>query len=120
MPVSDPIYMINYNNKIFRPISNTANGEVDSQMCFKYKQSGNVVTCTYSGNRIISGHLIALVGKNGELEMRYHQVNTQGNLMTGICKSTPEILPNGKIRLYEKWKWTTGDLSEGESTLEED
>jgi hypothetical protein len=51
--------------------------------------------------------------------MRYHQVNTKGELMTGICFSTPEILLNGKIRLHEKWEWTSGDKSVGESIIEE-
>jgi len=39
--------------------------------------------------------------------------------MTGICKSKPEILPNGKIRLHERWQWTSGDLSLGQSIIEE-
>ncbi len=51
--------------------------------------------------------------------MRYHQININNELMTGICVSTPEKLSNGKIRLHEKWKWTSGDQSEGESILEE-
>jgi len=51
--------------------------------------------------------------------MRYHQINTKGELMTGVCKSKPEILPNGKIRLRETWQWTSGDLSKGESLLVE-
>lgn len=111
--------MINYDNKIFNPISNSENGEVDLSMQFVYKQSGNMVTSSYSGGRIRAGHLIALVDDNGGLDMRYHQVNTQGEIMTGICRSVPEILPNGKIRLYEKWEWTSGDFSKGESVLEE-
>ncbi|WP_221390387.1 n-acetylglutamate synthase [Dyadobacter sp. NIV53] len=111
--------MINYNNIIFNPISNSENGEVDLSMQFVYKQSGNIVTCTYSGGRIRSGQLIALVDDKGCLDMRYHQINIQGEIMTGICRSTPEILYNGKIRLHEKWKWTAGDFSEGESVLEE-
>ena len=110
---------INYNNKVFNPISNSENGEVDLTMQFVYKQTGNIVTSSYAGGRIVSGHLIALVDENGGLDMRYHQINSNGEMMTGICKSIPEILPNGKIRLYEKWKWTSGDLSEGESVLEE-
>jgi hypothetical protein len=73
----------------------------------------------YSGGQIISGHLIAIVDANGALDMRYHQVNTKGELMTGICFSTPEILLNGKIRLHEKWEWTSGDKSVGESIIEE-
>jgi hypothetical protein len=51
--------------------------------------------------------------------MRYHHINVEGEMMTGICKSRPETLPNGKIRLHEKWRWTSGDFSEGESVLEE-
>lgn len=111
--------MINYDNKTFIPLSNSENGEVDAQMQFVYKQTGNVVTSTYSGGRIRTGHLIALVDALGNLDMRYHQVNDKGEITTGICKSTPEQLPNGKIRMHEKWQWTSGDLSEGESLLEE-
>ena len=111
--------MINYDNKIFNPVSNSENGEVDLNMQFLYKQSGNILTSSYSGGRIRSGHLIALVKDDGSLDMRYHQINIQGEIMTGICYSTPEIMPNGKIRLYENWKWTAGDFSEGESILEE-
>jgi hypothetical protein len=51
--------------------------------------------------------------------MRYHQVNDKDELMTGICISTPEMLENGKIRLYEKWEWTSGDKSKGQSIIDE-
>jgi hypothetical protein len=51
--------------------------------------------------------------------MRYHQVNDNGELMTGTCQSAPEILPNGKIRLHERWDWTSGDKSKGRSIIEE-
>jgi hypothetical protein len=111
--------MINYNNRIFVPLSNSENGEVDLQMQFVYQQTDNIVTSTYSGGRIRMGHLIALVDAQGNLDMRYHQVNDKGEITTGICKSTPEQLPNGKIRMHEKWQWTSGDRSEGESLLEE-
>lgn len=111
--------MINYDNKVFFLLSNSENGEVDLEMHFIYKQKGNIVTSTYSGGRIKSGHLIALVDEQGNLDMRYHQVNDRGEITTGICKSTPEQLPNGKLRMHEKWQWTSGDLSSGESLLEE-
>ncbi len=39
--------------------------------------------------------------------------------MTGICHSNPEILKSGKIRLHEKWQWTSGNLTKGESIIEE-
>jgi hypothetical protein len=55
----------------------------------------------------------------GNIEMRYQQVNDLGKIMTGLCRSSPEILKNGKIRLHENWQWTSGDLSKGQSKLEE-
>jgi hypothetical protein len=111
--------MINYNNKLFRPSQNSENGETSAETMFHYKQEGNILTSEYSGGKIVKGHLIGLVDDNGHINMRYHQVNTSGELMTGFCKSTPEILPNGKIRLHETWQWTSGDLSTGNSTLDE-
>lgn len=110
---------MNYNNRRFRPVSNTENGETSGETIFLYQQEGNILTAKYAGGNIVSGHLIGLVDEIGRIDMRYHQVNTRGELMTGICRSTPEILPNGKIRLHESWEWTSGDRSKGASVIEE-
>jgi hypothetical protein len=112
--------VINYNNKVFRPIINTENGETSDETIFLYRQVGNILTSEYSGGKIIKGHLIGLVDENGTIEMRYHQINNKGELMTGICISTPELLQNGKIRLHENWRWTCGDNSKGQSVIEEE
>ena len=111
--------MINYNNKIFRPVSNTENGEISGETIFIYKQKGNILTSEYSGGKIITGHLIGLVDDNGNIEMRYHQVNDKGEIMAGFCNSVPKLLPNGKIQLHETWEWITGDRSKGSSVIEE-
>jgi hypothetical protein len=111
--------MINYNNKIFKAIANTTNGETSSETIFKYMQMGKILTADYSGGKIIRGQLIGLVDDAGNIEMRYHQINSNHELMTGICKSKPEILPNGKIRLNEQWQWTCKDNSNGTSIVEE-
>ena len=111
--------MINYHNKRFSPVSNSENGETSSETVFLYQQTGNILTATYAGGVIVSGHLIGLVDDNGNIEMRYHQVNDKGELMTGSCQSKPEILADGRIRLHEKWQWTSGDCSKGQSIIEE-
>ena len=111
--------MIDYNGKIFRPIENTENGETSSETVFVYKQVGKILTSEYSGGKIKKGHLIGIVDENGSIDMRYHQVNEKNKIMTGICKSKPEILENGKIRLHENWEWTSGDNSKGQSIIEE-
>ncbi|UZD21567.1 n-acetylglutamate synthase [Algoriphagus halophytocola] len=111
--------LINYNNRKFCAVQNSANGETSSETVFHYRQKGKIVTADYSGGKITLGHLIGLVDENGNITMRYHQVNTAGELMTGICHSKPEIQENGKIRLHETWEWTSGDRSSGESLIEE-
>jgi hypothetical protein len=113
------IETVNYNNRIFKPVSNTKNGETTNQTTFFYKQEGNILTAEYSGGKILKGQLIGLVDENGNIDMRYHQVNNKGLLMTGKCISKPEILQNGKIRLHENWEWTSGTKSKGQSIIEE-
>ncbi|MFK8046527.1 MAG: n-acetylglutamate synthase [Crocinitomicaceae bacterium] len=110
---------MNYNDKKFKPVSSTDNGEVAEDTIFEYKQDRNILTSNYAGGQILSGHLIGLVAEDGTIDMRYHQINRKGELMTGTCTSTPEIMPNGKIRLHENWQWTSGDQSSGKSVLEE-
>lgn len=111
--------MINYNNKKFRATATSANGDVTEGTVFVYLQDGNMVTATYTGGNILSGHLIAIANADGHLDMRYHHINTSHILMTGHCSSIPEILENGKIKLHEEWQWTSGDHARGESILEE-
>lgn len=110
---------INYDNRRFVPVTNSESGEVSGETVFHYRQKNAVVWATYKGGAIKFGTLVARVSETNELEMRYSHVNETGELMTGICHSTPEVLPDGRIRLYEKWQWTSGDHSEGESVVEE-
>lgn len=119
MKKPDESALINFNNRSFRAVQNTENGETSAETVFHYHQEDNILTAEYSGGKIIKGHLIGLVDEAGNINMRYHQVNSLGELMTGICKSKPELLKNGKIRLHETWEWTSGDRSKGKSIVEE-
>jgi hypothetical protein len=110
---------INYNNRTFRSVSNSETGEAGAETLFHYRQEGRIVWAEYSGGQIVRGQLIAACGEDGVLEMRYQHINARGELMTGTCHSTPEVLPDGRLRLNEKWRWTSGDRSEGESVIEE-
>ena len=111
--------MIDYDNRRFISVQNSASGEVGADTVFYYHQEGDVVWAEYWGGEIVRGSLIAKCDQAGNLDMRYQHINKHGELMTGKCRSTPEILPGGRIRLHEKWQWTSGDLSAGESVIEE-
>ena len=115
---------MNYDGKTFQVVTNTDNGETSPETVFHYRQTGTLLMATYSGGRIVAGHLLGLVDAAGNLDFRYHQLNTDGQLTTGMCQSTPEVLPNEKIRLHECWQWMSGDgsaavLRLGTSVVEE-
>jgi hypothetical protein len=109
----------NLEGKVFRSVANTKNGDVGAGTVFHYRQSGDIVTADYSGGGIVVGHLIATVLAGGELDMRYHHLNDKGQFMLGTCLSTPEQLPDGRLRFKEKWQWLSGDMSSGSSEIEE-
>lgn len=108
-----------YEGRKFCSVQNSAAGDVGPETSFLYHQQGDVVWAEYEGGGIRLGHLIAVAAPDGSLDARYHHVNADGQLMTGVCVSVPEILEDGRIRLLEKWRWTSGDLSSGESVVEE-
>ncbi|MEM1128060.1 MAG: n-acetylglutamate synthase [Bacteroidota bacterium] len=110
---------ISYEGRQFRAVSNASNGEVSQATRFEYRQRGDVVWATYAGGGVRFGTFIASVDEDGSLDMRYAHVNASGEMMTGECRSTPEILLDGRLRLYETWQWTCGDASTGTSVLEE-
>ncbi len=110
---------INFDGKIFRSVENVPNGEVDASTIFRYHQQGQIVWAEYSGGKIIRGQMIGIVLPEGKLEFRYQHLNEAHEIMTGICLSTPEILPDGRVQLHEEWQWTCGDFSTGKSMVEE-
>lgn len=110
---------INYDKRKFRVVQNSKTGEVCSQTVFHYRQTGQIVTAVYDGGEIVAGNLIAICDAEGCLDLRYHHINISGELMTGVCHSTPELLTDGRIRLHETWQWTSGDRSSGHTLVEE-
>lgn len=110
---------INYHKRVFRSISNTDNGEVSEQTLFRYFQEGDILWAHYSGGDIIKGNIIGKVGKEGNLDFTYQHINKQNEFRTGKCTSTPILLDDKRIQLKEKWEWTSGDFSKGESLIEE-
>ena len=110
---------VGYEGRRFRSVGDSETGEVGPETVFDYSQDGDVVSATYGGRGVRSGVLIATVDNEGNLDARYAHVNASGDLMTGECRTTPEALPDGRLRLHEEWRWTSGDGSSGRSVVEE-
>ena len=110
---------VGYGGRRFRSVQNSETGEVGPETVFSYSQDGDVVSATYGGGGVRSGVLIATADGEGNLDARYAHVNASGGLMTGECRTTPERLADGRLRLHEEWRWTSGDGSSGRSVVEE-
>ncbi len=110
---------IDYGGRRFGSVENSETGEAGPETVFSYRQDGDLVWATYSGGDVRFGTLVARADGEGQLDVRYGHLNTSGELMTGECVSTPEALPDGRLRLHEEWRWTSGDRSSGHSVVEE-
>jgi hypothetical protein len=110
---------IDYDDRFFRAVSNSANADVGTETTFHYRQHADIVWGTYEGGAVAQGTLIARVARDGSLDMRYQHVTTSGMIKTGRCASRLEILVDGRIRLHEQWQWLEGGSESGESVLEE-
>ena len=108
---------INLDNKTFRSLSNSDNGEVSHETIFNYNQKENIICADYSGGAILKGSLIGKVLDNEEIEFNYQHISLSFELKAGYCKSKVIIQDCGKIKLKEEWQWFTGDQSEGHSEL---
>ena len=110
---------INYDGRQFRALSNTPNGDTSEATIFKYRHAGDIVWATYSGGTVKFGTLVASVGADGSLDMRYQHLDEGGTFKTGKCRSRLEVLADGRYRLHEEWQWTSPETSSGRSVIEE-
>ena len=110
---------INYHNRKFTGVTNSPNGQVSGDTIFHYTQHEDILTATYSGGSIREGYMLGKVNVDNSLDFVYHHIDIEGHLKSGHCISTPELLPDDRIRLYEVWEWTFGGLGKGESVVEE-
>ena len=111
--------MLSYDARVFRSVANSAGGDVDEATTFHYHQRDNVVWATCAGGSVVFGTLLAKADASGNLDMRYQHVSVDGNFKSGRCQSRPESLPDGRLRLHERWHWTGGAEGKGVSIVEE-
>ena len=108
---------INYHGRIFAGVSNALNGQVSGDTVFRYTQRHDILTAYYQGGSIFEGHIFGQVLEDNSLYFAYHHLDINGQLKSGYCNSVPEVLPDGRIRLHEKWEWTHGGEGKGEKAL---
>ncbi len=102
--------------RFFTAVENSESGEVSDQTVFRYHQKGNIIWAEYSGGSVVKGFLLGTMDEKHCLHFTYQHINRAGEQKSGSCDSEPRE-ENGRLRFYEKWKWTMGE--EGTSVIEE-
>lgn len=104
----------NFNNKKFKLVNNSDNGEVSDQTVFLYKQDGDLVTADYSGGSVKYGKIIALL-EGSKLKMVYQCLLKTNHLKSGKAIAKIKYDQENKINLFLDWEWLDVTSENGSS-----
>ncbi|NJQ02379.1 hypothetical protein [Streptomyces zingiberis] len=103
--------------RILVPVADQAPGQVGTGTRFAYHEADGRIWAGYEGGDVVRGHLVGT--RDGDrLDFRYVQLTRDGATASGHCASTVEELPDGRLRLHERWRWESRPGS-GTSVVEE-
>ncbi|MFB7212338.1 hypothetical protein [Streptomyces sp. NPDC056255] len=113
---------------VLAPVADQAPGQVGTRTRFTYHEDDGRIWAEYAGGDVVRGHLVgtrdgdtldflphSLKGMGGAPSV---QLKQDGTTAGGHCVSTVVDLPDGRVRLDERWAWESQEGS-GTSTVEE-
>ncbi|MFL6130014.1 MAG: hypothetical protein ACJ73E_13235 [Mycobacteriales bacterium] len=106
---------VQYGGRRFRPVGEPAGA--DASAVGRYHQDGDLVWAEFSGAAVRAGRLVGTRGPDGALDAAYCFLTASGEPVAGACRTTPEVLADGRLRLTEHWRRLDG--STGVSRIEE-
>jgi hypothetical protein len=109
---------IDYDGRVFRSTAAETAAGADTPTGY-YHQSGDLVWAEFSGGAVRIGRVTGRATSDGRLSMVYCQVLTDGRVLAGECVSTPDLLPDGRLRLREEWRRYDAAGSTGVSYIAE-
>jgi hypothetical protein len=106
--------MIDYDGRRFRKVSPDPDAPVTT-----YRQDGDVVWAELSGGGVRRGALTGRCAEDGTIELAYTMVTATGAVISGHSTNAPEFLPDGRIRLNERWERFGEHAERGTSAIVE-
>ncbi|MEY2441623.1 MAG: hypothetical protein QOJ46_1049 [bacterium] len=106
--------LIAYDGRVFAPVAFEGSGPPPTG---RWSQHDDVVMAEFSGAHLRAGRLVGRCRDDGTLDLAYCQVMADGRVVSGRCVSSPHVLPDGRLRLTERWRRDDG--SSGISEIEE-
>ena len=106
--------MIDYNGRRFRKVTDAPDPPETL-----YRQEGDVIWADLAGGGVRRGALTGRCADDGTIEMAYTMVLATGAVISGRSVNTPEFLPDGRIRLNERWERFAPYAERGTSSIVE-
>jgi hypothetical protein len=107
--------LIDYDGRRFSPVTD----EPGARPVAHYRQVGDLVWGEFAGGGVRHGSLTGTCAPDGEISFAYCMTRAGGEVIAGRCRSVPQLLPDGRVRLTEYWERFTPVRSSGVSALEE-
>jgi hypothetical protein len=106
--------MIDYDGRRFRAAGHGSDAPVAV-----YRQRDDLLWAEFDGGSVRRGSLTGLRRADDSIEFTYTMVLADGSILAGHCESAPEMLPDGRVRLHERWERYGAHAASGTSELEE-
>ncbi|NWB96788.1 hypothetical protein HX870_06330 [Pseudomonas gingeri] len=106
------------NNRRFM-VADNSHGLSGSGTVFHYHVDENAISGTYQGGRIRMGHQIGRATGVDTIELLYHCLTTEGEILAGWSRGTVGVDHAGCTTLSFVWGWLSGATGGGESSYVE-
>lgn len=98
----------------FRVVDN-AHGLSNGETLFHYRVTDTGIAGSYQGGHIANGQVVGRALGSTSIELLYHCLTTDGELLAGWSKGTVGVDPQGRTTLSFIWGWLAGADGGGES-----
>lgn len=106
-------------NKRRFTVANNTKGLSGAGTIFHYFVEDGGITSRYQGGRIRIGSQVGRVTGPDTIELLYHCLTTDGELLAGWSRGTVGVDQSGRTTLHFVWGWLSGATGGGESNYVE-
>ena len=100
-------------------VANNTQGLSGTGTVFRYQVEDVAITSTYQGGRIRVGHQVGRVTGPDTIELLYHCITNDGEILAGWSRGRVGIDDAGRTTLHFVWGWLLGAEGGGESNYVE-
>jgi len=91
---------------MLRVVSSDKAGDVDPATTLAFEQAGPMAWARYEGGKVRLGFLLGALS-GSRLECRYVQMANDGRVDGGHSTCVVGVMPDGRVRLTERFQWDT-------------